>query len=145
VPPAEVVRSERPLGRAVIEKAAGLLAARFEAERIVADIRAALAERRARLGPALDGLSDGLAAVLDGWQQRLGDNLETARRDLAQFIQAVSLPAMPTAAEVKAQALAMFVDTPSLNDIAERARQRLIETVCERALGQPAAESPAGG
>lgn len=133
VPPAAVVRSERPLGRAVVEKAAGQLAARFEAERIVADIKVALAERRAQL----DGLSDELAAVLDGWQHRFGDNLETARRELAAFVQSVHLPTMPTMAEIQAQAAAMFVDTPSINAIVERARQRLIDTVCDLALDRP--------
>ncbi|WP_316978250.1 acyl-CoA desaturase [Shumkonia mesophila] len=123
VPPAEVVRAEQRLGRAVVEKAAGQLAARFEAERIVADVRAALAGRWA----ALTG----------------GRSVESARLELAQFLQSVHLPAMPTAAEIKAQAAAMFVDTPSINDIVERARQRLIETVCEMALGRPA-ETPAG-
>lgn len=130
VPPAAVVRSERPLGRAVVEKAAGQLAARFEAERVLADIRAALAEDR--------------AAGLDGWPQRLDGNLEVARRELAAFVHAVHLPAMPTLAEIRAQAVAMFVDTPSLNDIVERARQRLIETVCEMALGRPASGAAAG-
>jgi stearoyl-CoA desaturase (delta-9 desaturase) len=44
---------------------------------------------------------------------------------------------MPTVAEFKAQAAAMFVDTPAINDIVERARQRLIESICEIALGRP--------
>ncbi len=123
VPPAEVVRAEHRLGRAVVEKAAGQLAARFEAERIVADARAALAERWA----ALTG----------------GHSVEAARLELAHFLQGVHLPAMPTLAEIKAQAAAMFVDTPSINEIVERARQRLIDTVCEMALGRPA-ETSAG-
>jgi stearoyl-CoA desaturase (delta-9 desaturase) len=117
VPPAEVVRAEQRLGRAVIEKAAGQLAARFEAERIVADVRAALAERW---------------AILTG-----GHSVETARLELVQFLHSVHLPTMPTVAEFKAQAAAMFVDTPAINDIVERARQRLIESICEIALGRP--------
>lgn len=136
VPPAEVVRAEQRLGRAVVEKAAGQLAARFEAERIVADARAVLAGRRARLGTSIDGLSDDLAAVLGGWHHRVEVNLETARHDLAAFLDRVHLPAMPTASELRAQAAAMFVATPSLNDIVERARQRLIDEVCDVALGR---------
>lgn len=145
VPPAEVVRAERRLGRAVVEKAAGQLAARFEAERIAADARAALAEHRARLGTSIDGLSDDLAAVLGGWHQRVEVNLETARRELAAFVDRVHLPAMPTAADLRAQAAAMFVDTPALNDIVERARQRLIDEVCDVALDRPAAAGVAAG
>lgn len=142
-PPAEVVRNEQKLGRAVVERAALHLAASFQAERIAADLRASLAEKGARLDASVDELRDDLARIFADWQHRFDDRMEAIRHALADFVQAVELPAMPTVADLSAKAGAMFAATPSMNDIVERARQLLIESACRQVLAPVAAPAPA--
>ncbi|MDZ5647234.1 hypothetical protein [Nitrospirillum sp. BR 11828] len=43
-----------------------------------------------------------------------------------------TMPTLPTRDELKERAAAMFVRTPSMDDIVDRARQLLIEAVCAR-------------
>ena len=64
-PPAPVVRSEQRLRRAVVERAAGQLAASFQVEHIAAQLHALLAEKRASLNTSIDGLHDELAGFID--------------------------------------------------------------------------------
>jgi stearoyl-CoA desaturase (delta-9 desaturase) len=137
-PPADVVLSERRLSRAVVEWAAGRLAASFPVERIAADLRAMLAERRASLDASIGGLRGDLAGLVEGWHHRLDDRMEAARHELEELIHRVRLPAMPSVLELRGRAAAMFVGTPSMNDIVERARQLLIEGVFEELLAQRA-------
>ena len=145
LPPAEVVRDDRRLGRAVLDKAAAQLAAHFEVGPVIANLREALAARRAKLDAPLDVLHQEfdalhlqIAAVVDGWQHRLEGNVEAARRELATLLADVHLPAMPTAADLAARAGAMFARTPAINDIVERARQQLIDSICDALIGRPA-------
>lgn len=135
-PPAHVVHPEGAPNRAVVERAARHLAGSLHAERerIVADLRSALAGR-------IGGLHDGLASMVENGHQRLEGNLDAARRELADFVQ--RFPSMPSPADLRARAAAMFVRTPSMNDIAERARQLLVERVCEEVLGRLAQAQPA--
>ncbi len=133
-PPEEVVRSEQKLGRAVIERAAGQLAASFQVDRIVADFSAALAEQRARLDTSIDGLHDELAERLDRWHRQLDERVESARSELEQLIHKAHMPHMPTMAELQARAADMFVRSPSMNEIVERARQILYDELCDALL-----------
>ena len=133
-PPTRVVRSEQRLGRAVVERAAGQLAASFQVEHIAADLSAMLAETRSSLDASIDALHDDLARFIDGWRHRLDGTVETARHELEELIRTVHLPPMPTAGDLHARAAAMFVRTPSMNEIVGRARQILIEDLCEELL-----------
>jgi stearoyl-CoA desaturase (delta-9 desaturase) len=137
-PPARVVRSEQRLGRAVVERAAGQLAASFQVEHIAAELSALLAEKRATLNASVDELYDDLAGIIDGWSHQLDEKLETTRHELDELIHSVHLPAMPTMTDLRARAAAMFVGTPSMNDIVERGRQILIDDVLEELLGRKA-------
>ena len=144
LPPADVVRADRRLGRAVVDKAAAQLAAAFDMAPAVAAVRAALAVRRARLDAPLDALHHEfdvlhhqVAALIDDWQHRLEGNVEAARRELAALLAEAHLPAMPTAADLRARAAAMFARTPSMNDIVERARHKLIDNLCDALLPRP--------
>jgi len=144
LPPADVVRADRRLGRAVVDKAAAQLAAAFDMAPAVAAVRAALAARRARLDAPLDALHHEfdvlhhqVAALVDDWQHRLEGNVEAARRELAALLAEAHLPAMPTAADLRARAAAMFARTPSMNDIVERARHKLIDSLCDALLPRP--------
>ena len=116
-PPADVVRGELPLRPAIVERAAALLVASFQVERIAADVRAQLAER------------------LDEWRHRFDGHVETMRRDLEALIGAVHIPPMPSVSDLHARAAAMFARTPAMNEIVGRARQMLIAGVCEAVLG----------
>ncbi len=143
-PPADVVRGEQKLRRVVVERAAGQLAASFQVEHIADELRALLAEKRASLNASIDDLRDGLAETIDSWSHQLDARLETARHELDELIHSVHLPAMPSKTELRARAAAMFVVSPSMNDIVERGRQILIDDVLEALLGQKLAVAAAG-
>jgi stearoyl-CoA desaturase (delta-9 desaturase) len=135
-PPAPVVRSEQRLRRAVVERAAGQLAASFRVEHIAAQLHALLAEKRANLNTSIDELHDELAGLIDSWSHRLDEKLELAHHELDEFIRSAHLPALPTLIDLRTRAADMFVDTPSMNDIVERARQILVADVFEELLGR---------
>ncbi|HEX6745778.1 MAG TPA: fatty acid desaturase, partial [Longimicrobium sp.] len=115
-PPAEVVRNERRLGAAVVEKVAHQLAAAFPADRIAAQVHAALAH-----APQLE---DVRAA------------LRSAHTHAAAALATVHLPELPTLDEVRQYAERTLARTPSLDQIAERARQIVLEAVCVRLAEQ---------
>ena len=120
-PPADLVRNERRLGRAVIEKVAHQLAASFSTEPIVARVREALAH--ASSSPAAQDLRARAAAG------------QVKAEELIAAIQQIHLPHMPamphlpTAAEVRARAEAMFAASPSTAEIVARARELIAHTV----------------
>jgi stearoyl-CoA desaturase (delta-9 desaturase) len=142
-PPPSVVRGEQKLRRVVVERAAGQLAASFQVENIVAELHALLAEKRASLNASIDELRDNLAGILDSWGHQLDNRLENARRELDELIRAAHPPAMPTMTDLRTRATAMFVGTPSMNDIVERGRQILIDDVFEALLGRKVAVAAA--
>jgi len=142
-PPARAVAGRQRLRRAVVEMAACRLAASFQVERIAAELNAVLAERRASLNASIDGLNDDLGLLIDGWRHRVDEKVETARRRLHEVLGTVQLPVMPTVAELRARADAMFVRTPSMNDIVERGRQILIDHVFEELLRRRMTAVPA--
>lgn len=138
-PPAHVVNNERRLGRAVLDKAASQLAATFHIESIVADLRAALAAQHADLQAAIGRMPGDLARFVHEWQGRVDGKVEAARREFADVILGSRPHSMPTLADLRLRATAMFARTPSLNDIVDRAWQLLIEEVV-RQLIWPQAE-----
>jgi stearoyl-CoA desaturase (delta-9 desaturase) len=119
-PPRAVVRSEQRLRRAVVEKAAGQLAGSFQADRIASELRAQF------------------ASMIGEWSHQFDETWDTARRDLDELLREIHLPAMPTMADLRARAAAMFAGTPSMNDIVERGRQILIDGVLDELVGRNA-------
>ncbi|HEX8394723.1 MAG TPA: acyl-CoA desaturase [Longimicrobium sp.] len=115
-PPAEVIRNERRLGAAVVEKVARQLAASFPVDGIVAQAHAALA--------AAPHPEDLRAA------------LRSAQLQAATALAAVHLPHIPTVDEVRQYAERTLARTPSMDQIAERARQLVVEAVCVRLAEQ---------
>jgi len=122
VPPREVVRNERPLGRAVIEKVARQLASSFPAEQLAEEIRAAWAATPGR--------------------QELLHRIRSAREQVADWASHVHLPHLPTFDELRARAEAMYAQSPSMDEIVTRARALLAERV-SLALLQMEAPAPA--
>ncbi len=105
LPSERAIAYEQTLTPAVIERAAGHLAASFPVEGIAADLRA-----------------------------RFGEKLEHLRHDLDEMIHAIHVPAMPSITELREKAASMFAHTPSLNEIAERTRQMLVDRVRDELL-----------
>jgi stearoyl-CoA desaturase (delta-9 desaturase) len=102
-PPVEVVRNERPLGRAVVEKVARQLAASFPATLLAARAREAWEH-----APALDALRERVAA---------------GQVRVEELIAELHLPHLPTTAELRQRAEEMFASTPSMDEIVARARE----------------------
>lgn len=142
-PPVAAVRSEQRLRRAVVEKAAGQLAASFRVEEIADELQGLLAARCARLNTSIDGLHDELARTIDSWRHRLDDGVEAARHELHEIC-VRHLRALPSMTDLGARADAMFVRTPSMNDIVERAWEILIDDLFE-VLGARRRAVAAGG
>jgi stearoyl-CoA desaturase (delta-9 desaturase) len=114
-PPAEVVRNERRVGTAVLEKVARQLAEHFPAGSWAAQV--AQARGAFDANPKVIEMRAKLAAK----QARA----EEAWQELQQHLP--HLPHLPTAAEIKARALQMYADSPSTDEIVARARQMIAE------------------
>ena len=117
-PPEAVVRGEVPVGRKVLEKVARDLAGSFSAEAIARRVKEAWAD-----------------------SHRLEDLAVRARRARSQVearLAEISLPQLPTIPELRDKAEEMFSETPSLDEIVERAHQLLAQAVascvCDLAL-----------
>jgi stearoyl-CoA desaturase (delta-9 desaturase) len=113
-PPPDVVRNERLLGRAMLEKVAHQVAASFPLDQIAARAREAWEQT-----PTLHELRERVA-------------LEQARAE--ELIADLQLPHLPTVAEVRSQAEAMFAATPSMDAIVARAREIIVHAVSVQLL-----------
>ena len=107
-PTAQVMRNEQRLASRVINRAAEQLATRFNPERIAHAVTSALH-------------SSELAT--------LRETLNQARNHTADVLASLQLKRMPTRDELLAQAQAMFVRTPSLDDIVDRAYQLVLGSI----------------
>ncbi len=133
-PPKHVVRAEQRLRRSVIEKAAGELARSFQTETIVADLRALLAEKRASLDISVQEFQENLLALIDSYHAHVDQKTTDFQDELKRLIHAIDVMSMPSISDIRERAAAMFVRTPSMNEITERARQILVDDVCEELL-----------
>lgn len=98
-PPVEVVRNERPLGRAVIEKVARQLAASFQAE-------VELMKGRMPAMPSMPQLPS-----------------------MPHLPSMPAMPHLPSMEQLRARALQMYAHTPSMDEICARAREHLEQMV----------------
>lgn len=117
-PPESIVRGERPVGRKVMEKVAVELAGSFSVEGIAARVREAWAESHT--------LED------------LAERARRARDQLEERLAALSVPHLPTVPELREKAEEMFLESPSLDEIVNRAHELLAQAVarylCDDAL-----------
>jgi len=113
-PPREVVNNERRLGRLVVEKVAQQLAATFPTERMAAQLRSAWEGH-----PTWPEIQTRLRAGADHWRSHF------------------HVPELPTFEEVRRRAAEAGYRVPevSRDEVAERARQLVIEAVSLRVLG----------
>ena len=113
-PPERVLRNEQRLGARVIGRAAEQLVARFNSERI------ALAVTSSLPGP-------GLAA--------LREKLFRGQDRAAEVLTALRLPNIPSREEFLIEAKALFVRCASIDEIVDRARERVLACVGSRLTG----------
>ena len=114
-PPVEVVRNERRVGTAVLEKVARQLAEHFPP--------GSLTLYRANAKEAFDAHPKviELRAQLVARQARAEESWHELQQHLPH------LPHLPTAAEIRTRALQMFADSPSTDEIVARTRAVIAE------------------
>lgn len=111
-PPAEVVRGELRPGRKVIERVAGQLAATFDADALARQLRDAWAHT-------------------PGWSD-LTVARERVRERARELLAELPHPSFPSVEELRARARDSFAGAPSVDEIAERAREILEERMLHR-------------
>jgi stearoyl-CoA desaturase (Delta-9 desaturase) len=112
LPTAEVMQNRHRLGSRVVSRAASQVAESFYPERIAATVAAALGK---------SGLAD-LRARLSQAQPFV------AREVFSEF----NLPHIPTKAEIVGRARSLLANSPSMEDIAAKAHELLLEAVGAR-------------
>ena len=125
VPPKIVLRGEQKLGRLVIDKVAGQLAASFPVNNIANQVLESL-------------------ALAPGWAD-LKARFLSARVQAETFWAEIDLPQVPTLDDVRRYARARLAQTPSLEDIAISARERLLELVYSRLVEVSAVPTAGAG
>lgn len=118
-PPVEVVRNERRVGTAVLERVARQLAERFPSGAFAAQVAQARASARDSFDAHPKVIE--LRAKLAAGQTRA----EEAWAELQLHLP--HLPHLPSAAEIRARALQMYAEGPSTDEIVARARQVIAE------------------
>jgi stearoyl-CoA desaturase (Delta-9 desaturase) len=113
-PPESVVKGQQRLGRKVIDKVARQLAVGFPIERIAAQTHLALAQTPT-------------------WAE-LQARVEVARSQAEAFLAELHLPHVPSVEEIRSYAEERLARTPSLDEIASRTRQILLEAIATRLL-----------
>lgn len=111
-PPEAIVRGERPVGRKVVEKVAADLADAVSLDAVLARVKAAWDDSHL--------------------MEELADRARLARAQVEARLAEFSLPHLPTVPELREKAEEMFQDSPSLDDIVNRAHELLAEAVARR-------------
>ncbi|HTI82265.1 MAG TPA: acyl-CoA desaturase [Acetobacteraceae bacterium] len=122
LPPRAVIRGEHRLGRLVIDRIAGQLAASFPVNQIAHQVREALAHS-------------------PRWAE-VQIRIASTRNQAETFWSELDLPEVPSLEEVRRYARERLAQTSSLEDIAVRARERLLELVYARLCGAGSLTQP---
>lgn len=138
-PPVDVVRNERKLGRAVIEKVALHLAATFPTDQMAAKLRDAIEH-----SPALKEMREKVAAgqaraeeLLTGLHLPHLPSLAASQARASELVAQMHLPHIPSLAEIRARAEQMYADSPSTDEIVERARELILHAVSRQLTPVP--------
>ena len=118
-PPEAIVRGEKPVGRKVVEKVAAELAGAFNVEIYAARVRDSWAEFH-----TLDDLAERAKRASEQLEERLTE---------------MSLPLLPTVPELREKAEEMFQESPSLDEIVNRAHELLAAAVAAHVCSTAAA------
>jgi stearoyl-CoA desaturase (delta-9 desaturase) len=115
LPPQAVIKGEHRLGRLVIDRIAGQLAASFPINQIAHQVREALAHS-------------------PRWAE-MQSRIASTRNHAESFWSELDLAEIPSLEEVRRYARERLAQTSSLEDIAVRARERLLELIYARLCG----------
>jgi stearoyl-CoA desaturase (delta-9 desaturase) len=132
MPPASVLANEHLLPPRVIERSAERLAAAFSVEAITRAVHEAYAA-----SPSLGDLKARIHEAQAALSAQAAERFANVHMPAVHWPQ---LPAMPSLDDMRRKASEMFVATPSLDQIATRAHQLVIEAVWGR-LGATAQRS----
>lgn len=139
-PPQAVIERSQALPPRVIERSAERLAASVPLDRVVTAFREAYAASPALADLHLPTMTLAeLKAALADMQHRAGDKLAAMQQ---QAHDAVAQWHLPSREELSEKAAAMFVRTPSLDAIAARAHELLLEAMHARLVAVPAGTPP---
>ncbi len=119
-PPASVVAGERRLRRKVIEQAARELADTFPADALARDLTAVWNQR--------PGLAE-LSAKLQTTRETATAQLHKRSEEVWDHIRELHLPELPSIDELRGRIAEQYRDSPSLDEIAERAREIILDKV----------------
>ncbi len=147
-PPQAVIERSQALPPRVIERSAERLAASVPVDRVVSAFLEAYAATPAL--PELHWPSLTLAelrAALADLQERAGDRFAEIQSQAAEAwaqwdASSWQLPVLPSREQLNAKAAAMFVKTPSLDAIANRAHELLVEAMHARLVALPVETAP---
>ena len=129
-PPVDVVRNERQLGRAVIEKVSRHLAESFPAAAIAARLSERIHESRESLEHAIaHAVADARQAAHAAQHAR-----DEAVAALTARLAELHLPHVPTLDELREAARQRYAASPSMETIVLRARERLLEAIARELL-----------
>jgi len=117
-PPEALLSGEQKVGRKVIEKVAREVAETFPAEVMARELKAAIERGSA-------GLDD------------LGQRLAKTRDEAMAAFRELHLPGIPTVEEVRRRIAERYIDSPTLDQIAERAREILFERILQHMGSDP--------
>ncbi len=117
-PPKEIVRGEKRLRPSVIEKVAHDLAGSVALDSISSEIR-----------QRWEQMPD-----LDAFRERTRLAKAQARKRVEAYFSEWQVPELPTFEELRERALESYAQSPSIDEIVDRARQILLEALCEQLL-----------
>jgi stearoyl-CoA desaturase (delta-9 desaturase) len=156
-PPVDVVRNERRLGRAVIEKVAHHLAATFPSDQIATRLKdaieqspalrellAGIANRETGIGAAMASASAHGSAIRARAEELLAGvhlpqlpTLEAGKGRAHELLASMHLPHVPTLGEIRARAEEMYARSPSTDEIVARARELILHAVSRELFPAP--------
>ncbi len=132
-PPQAIVERSQALPPRVVERSAERLAATVPLDRIVSAFREVHAATPALPDLHLPSLTLAeFRSVLADLQHRAGDRLTQIQHQAQEAMTHWHMPVLPSREELAEKASAMFVKTPSLDAIAARAHEMLIEAMHAR-------------
>jgi stearoyl-CoA desaturase (Delta-9 desaturase) len=128
LPPDAVIANAHLLPPRVVERSAERLAAAFSAEAIVRSVQEAYAA-----SPSMDELRARIHEAQAAFAAQAAERFANVHMPQVNW---PHLPAMPTMEDMRRKAGEMFVATPSLDQIAARAHQMVMEAVWGRLASQ---------
>jgi stearoyl-CoA desaturase (delta-9 desaturase) len=117
-PPEAILTGERRLGRKVVEQVALEVAETFPIEHIAREIQGAWDRR--------PGLNE-LRARLEKTRLDAAASIQRVREEALAHLRELHLPEVPSVSEIRSRIAEQYHDSPSLDEIAERVREILLE------------------